>query len=227
LIHVRNKWNALVCSIVVCTPASAWAQSIEAGGTVGTGARGTESKLARQEARLVTSLQLSGWWADRLETGFRIGWIDLPDISSRANYYHGCQSDRNGRCLPTGSVEVVGRRVGERRLVAGQVLYHFRTGKKVRPHVGLGFGKTRDTEMLNCEPSGCEVILSGLPFGTSGPPLGKRSSTYPDQAWIAGVSTLLWNRVVLRGGVQIHNFAGEERSLTETSVQVGYRFRPW
>jgi hypothetical protein len=120
------------------TPASASAQFIEAGATIGTGARGTESKLARQEARLVTGLHLSGWWADRLETAFRIGWIDLPDISSRGTYYYGCVPDANGRCLPTGRVEVIGRRIGERRLVAGQVLYHFRKGKKLRPHVGGG-----------------------------------------------------------------------------------------
>jgi hypothetical protein len=217
-------WKTLVCGIVIFTPASVIAQSVEAGGTIGTGARGTESKLARQEARLVTSLHLSGWWADRLETSFRVGWIDLPDISSRSTYYYGCVPDANGRCLPTGSLEVIGRRIGERRLVAGQVLYHFRRGKKLRPHVGLGFGRTHDSEMLSCEPAGCEAILSGLPFGNSGPPLGRRSTTYPDQAWIAGVSTLFWNRVVLRGGVYIHSFAGEERSLTETSVQVGYRF---
>ena len=44
---------------------------------------------------------------------------------------------------------------------------------------------------------------------------------------MVGVSTLIANRVVLRGGVHVHRFAGEGLSLVETSVQVGYRFGFW
>ena len=43
-----------------------------------------------------------------------------------------------------------------------------------------------------------------------------------------GLSVMIANHVVVRGGIHFHNVpGGEERAFVETSVQVGYRFNPW
>ena len=141
---MRKHWKALVYGIVICAfpSASVLAQSIEAGVTVGTGARGTESKLARREARPVGGLHLSAWWADRFETGFRISWVDLPNTVSHYTYYYGCTEGPGGSCLAAGQADVTRQRIGERRFVAGQVLYHFRRGRGFGPMSASGSARS-------------------------------------------------------------------------------------
>lgn len=207
----------LLTGLFACATSSLFAQSIEVGGTLGLGARGSEGSLVRSEARLIGGAHVGAWWADRVETAVRVAWLDLPRESGIDTYYTGCQVDLDiGRCRPTGSVRIV-RQASARRFVAGQALYHFQRGRPVRPYAGVGIGLMLDRERLTCEVAGCERLLPGLPLGT-------RRSSARDVTAIGGLSALIAGHIVLRGGVQFHRPAGEDLSLFETLVGVGYRF---
>jgi hypothetical protein len=177
------------------------------------GARGSESELARHEALLTTGLHVSAWWADRVETGIRWVWVDVPSDDYRTGYGFDCVA---GVCHTI--VEIEGHRFGGRRMVSGHVIYHFRRGRLLRPYLGGAIGTIHERERVACVTPGCEAYLGGL---------GERRFSYDNVAIITGLSTLLWNRVVVRGGIVLHGFAGEELSLFETSALVGYRFPLW
>lgn len=217
---MKHNWKrvAVLAGLMTCTGAPLFAQSVEVGATLGIGARGSEDSLFRNEALPVAGVHLSAWWADRVETAFRLAWLDLPDPQWTTIYYYGCDRDvATGRCRPTGNVRVISRRGGPRRFMAGQALYHFRRGRSLRPYAGVGIGVIRDSEMVGCEVAGCEPLLPGLAFG-------RRVSSYLDVTGIGGMSTVIGRHIVVRGGVQWHRIAGEELSLFEIAAGVGYRF---
>jgi hypothetical protein len=89
------KWFALLCGITVCAPVSLLAQSVELGGMIGSGARGTENSFARAEAQPMWGAYGSVWWADRFETVFRVAWVDRHDPIGSSTYYFGCAARLN------------------------------------------------------------------------------------------------------------------------------------
>ena len=214
--------NALLVIVILCLVGSprAWAQQLEIGGTAGVGARGSESAPVRTEAHVITGVHVSGWWLSRVETGLRVAWLKLPTRIGGATYYYGCEIGTGGRCQPTGSLQVLFERTSPRTFVGGQILYHFRHGKQWRPFAGVAFGGIRDTEFRRCEVAGCQEQLPGLQSA-----LGSRTEWHADPlSPAAGVSTTVGKRVIIRGGVQFHRPFGEELSLLETFVGIGYRF---
>lgn len=78
-------------------------------------------------------------------------------------------------------------------------------------------GVMRDRERTICEIAGCESLMPGLPVGT-------RAASHSDVIGIAGISTSIAHHLVLRGAGQLHRPGGEDLSLFETSVSLGYRF---
>ncbi len=215
-----NRIFALSLSVgsTLCTPSAVFGQSIELGGSLGTGARGTESKLVRQEARLTRGFHVSAWWADRFETAFRVVWLDsaVDQFRNILRLRLRCPAER---CVP-GVLRIESHRLGDRRFAAGQAVYHFRSGHQLRPYLGLGIGTIQDHERVSCVTPGCEALLPGLQ-------LGERRYRYRDVSLISGLSTTFWDRVVVRGGVVFHRPGGENLSLFETSAQIGYRLRLW
>ena len=217
----RNP-QALFRAVLLCliVAPSARAQQLEFGGTAGIGSRGSESALARAEAHVITGVHVSGWWLSRVETGLRMAWLQLPTRIGSATYYYGCETTPEGRCQPAGSLRVLFERTSPRTFIGGHVLYHFRDGRRWRPFAGVAFGGMRDTERGRCETAGCQELLPGLQSV-----LGSRTSWYADLlSPVAGVSATVAQRVIIRGGIQLHRPFGEELSLLETFAGVGYRF---
>ena len=207
----------VICSALLvaltATPSTAEGQFIEPGGSLGTGARGTESQMVRQEARLTGGLHLSAWWADRVEGGVRLVWVDLPSHRYQTGYGFDCAT---GKCQTI--VETATQTYGGRRMVSGHGVYHFRRGRLLRPYLGVGVGTIHERERVECVTPGCEA------FGLRP---GERRYSYGNVAAISGLSTTLGDRLYVRGGIVFHRPAGEELSLFETSAQIGYRFRLW
>jgi hypothetical protein len=82
----------VLLSSMSATPSIAFGQYVELGGSLGTGARGSDGELVIDEARLTGGFHVSSWWADRFEAGFRLVWVDLPSINARTGYGFDCAS---------------------------------------------------------------------------------------------------------------------------------------
>jgi hypothetical protein len=219
---MRHECTRLAASVLfLILPATASAQSFEAGVTVGNGQRGSEGALIRTEARLVTGIQAGLLLGDRLETSVRLAWLDLPSTRSRATYYHGCELAPDGGCRPTGSFDVTTRGTSPRLFASSHVLYHFRRGRRWRPFTGVGFGAMRDATEITCDRPDCLQLIPGLQSV-----LGQRTTWHSDPFFpIAGIATTIGAHLTVRGGVQFHRPFGEGLSLFETFAAVGYRFR--
>lgn len=211
---------ALIGSVLFAiVPATASSQSLEVGVTVGNGQRGREGALIRAEARLVTGIHVAVL-GDRLETAFRVAWLDLPSTRSGGTYYYGCELGSDGRCRPTGSFGVVTRGTSPRLFASGQVLYHFRYGRQWRPFAGVGFGGMRDTEETTCDRPDCIQLIPGLQSV-----LGRRTVWHSDTFFpVAGIATTVREHLAIRAGIQFHRPFGEGLSLFETFAALGYRF---
>lgn len=210
--NVPWRCCVLLCAVALCTPAPAECQSVELGGTLGVGARGSESELVRQEARPIVGVYGSVNWSDRFEVMLRGAWLELGSRTA-AEGHGGCTG-----CPPGVAYEVIRSSTGPRRFVSGSWLYHFRSGRTLRPFAGVGISVSRDSEQVSCKPVTVDCgSLPGLRFGTvtqsRGGPVGS-----------VGLAMLLKKTYVLRAAVHFHRPAGEETSLFETAVMVGYRF---
>jgi hypothetical protein len=203
-----NLRHALLsCSLIVCsTGLDVGAQTLEFGGSIGVSCKGSDGSFCNETH---SGLRTAGpyasvWFTDRVEISGRVAWLRQPDLE--------------GVLFPEPlSFAITGRR----RLIAqGEVIWHFRSGKRVRPHIGLGFGGYRDREAVTCEPVGCQSRLpqAGLHAGAS-------RALHSDQSVVAGVSVALQKRARLHGGWRYHNPFKDELALSEVFVAVGYRLR--
>jgi hypothetical protein len=209
-----NLLILLAALSLLSSPASA--QTVEVGGTLGTGIKGREGSFGTP-ARAMGAVHGSLWLADRLETGLRIAWLDRTSRRWAATYYYGCSGVLvGGHCLPSGSFRVVSDSTSPRTFVDLQVLYHFRAGKRVRPFAGVAIGQWYEKESVRCEVPGCELLQPGLR-------LGDRTVRQSDLAPTFGASAVFRTRFVVRGGVSYHNPLGEDWSAFETFVGIGYR----
>ena len=109
-----------------------------------------------------------------------------------------------------------------RTLLLSRFLYHFSRGERVRPLLGVGVGELIDRQNFVCQPSGCESLVPLLVAQRVGP----ESSSHLDLAFIAGASIRATNRVRLRFGIQLHDFAFESLSTTAWFAETGVRFGP-
>lgn len=207
---------SLALLLALSVPRPAAAQAFEVGGSLGVGARGSESELARQEALPVAGVHGSVLLGDRFETMVRVAWLDLNDPGG-TTYYADCRPEFPRSCDPSVAVGVRSRLTAPRTFINGNALYHFRRGKPVRPFAGAGFGVMRDQEQVTCELAGCDAYLPGFRAST-------RTLSYADLIGVFGASVAVADRVVIRGAVHFHRPAGEELSLFETTAMVGYRF---
>lgn len=55
-------------------------------------------------------------------------------------------------------------------------------------------------------------------------PVGRGSSHSGNLTAIAGISARIRKALQLRGGIRLHNFAGEGTSTSEAFIAAGYRF---
>ena len=201
IVGMRSKMRLLVLSVCLWggIPLSVGAQSLEVGGTFGTH----------------NGAQVGVWLTGQSEVVARIAWGPLRQSNGVITYYV-CTSKVAANECP---VNVVVRNVSQhRQFQAFYFFHHFRPGTRVRPFLGAGLGSFRHTVQNSCQIAGCEAALAR---GT----LGRRTFSYGDVIVSAGLTTTIAGRIVLRGGVQLHNLLqGEKSGLNEASIGLGYRF---
>jgi hypothetical protein len=138
-----------------------------------------------------------------VEVGGRVVWFELRDLTSSLTgpvTYDVATTDR------------------ERRIAQGEVIWHFRRGKRIRPLLGFGFGRYWRSQVRTCTPQGCEAALGpGYDFGST-------ETSDSVQSVVTGVSVLLHPRVRLRGGWRYHNPFKDELAVGEFFLALGYRF---
>lgn len=192
---------ALVCCLTL-VPGIALAQSIEVGGRVASGCVGSDGSICGNGASALTGMHASVWLDDRFEIGASLARLRRPSES-----YPAYEEDP--------AIRVTARR---RDFLSLTYTYHFAKGQPVRPMLGLGSGWMWDRSTVACEPTGCQADV---------PPwqrLGRRGRRNIDVIFIAGLSGVIHDRWVLRGGWQSHRLANDENSTQELFLAAGYRF---
>ena len=205
----------IVAFLMTASPAGAQVFEVSAG--IGRGCIGSEGGLCGDDKGRVLATHASVWLDDRLELGVRFATLGLRDqtyfIAHDSRFE--AADDPAARQLPR--IDVASRN-RSRRILNGDVLYHFQRGRPVRILLGLGFGRRWDLSTETCTPAGCERIMAILSSGGSFLPGAHR-----DIAIVTGLSSRVRQRVEIRGGVRLHNFAGEGTSTAELFIATGYR----
>jgi hypothetical protein len=184
-----------VLGLAVSSPAPSVAQSLELGVTTGTHQGG----------------QVSVWFTPRFEWVVRLAWKSMAAEQGFATYYM-CQDRTRAQC----PVRILIRSSGPDRLSSGEVLFHFRPTKRVRPSAGVGRGVVSHVEHRSCEVPGCEPQFPAGFFED------RRERTIQLSPSV-GASTAVGGHTVARAGLRFHNLIFEGASL-EAFVSVGYRF---
>ena len=205
-----------VTVLIGSTPAAA--QVFEVGAGIGRGCIGDSSGFCGNETGPMLATHASAWMADRFEIGLRLA--RLPRKSFGYTVPRDSRFDRvDDPAIRQMSRIAVGVRDRSRRIFAGEAIYHFARGRPVRALLGLGLGEVINHFDHSCAPAGCERLM---PIVAS--PVGKGSIVTGNLTIIAGVSGRIRERLQVRGGVRLHNFAGEGASTTEVFIATGYRF---
>jgi hypothetical protein len=117
------RYALLSCSLVVCfTGVDVQAQMLEIGGSIGVSCKGSDGSFCNETH---SGLRTAGpyasvWFKDRLEVSGRVAWLRQPDLRGllSAESFSFAITDR-------------------RRLIAqGEILWHFRSGRRVRLALG-------------------------------------------------------------------------------------------
>jgi hypothetical protein len=183
------------------TPSLCAAQVVEVGGTIAAGCVGSDGSACGGGTHPMAGGH-AGWWAtEGIELSLRIARQRLPAYRFEAGF-------------PT----LVRGRVDGRthEFVSVQFAKHFGRADTVRPMVGFGSGWFGRAQRITCEP-GCDGT-AGLPIG------GDRREWMADVIVLAGLSGIVKDRWVWRGGWLAHRFANDENSTMEWFVGLGYRF---
>lgn len=197
---------SLVGLSLLLLSAAPHAQRPELGASIGLGTGG--------HTKTMTGVHATVWWNDRIETGIRMAWWPVAYPHGSAVYYVNCGDGIPSTCAP---VSIHLNSVTPRRFIAAEMRYHYRRGERLRPFVGAGYGRMDTSRDVSCAIPGCEPLL-GPTF-----PWGRRTSSAPDPIIIGGVSYAITNHLLARGVTRLH-FGGEELTMLETAVELGFRF---
>ena len=197
-------------------------QSLEVGGIIGTACRGIEGKsLCGGGAHFLSGVYLSLMVDDRFEIG-----VQDARVGGRSYEYSYLRDDhrQSFEMVPNAPARVDLAFVDRSRtLLVTRFLYHFLRGERGRPLLGAEVGGLTDRQNVVCQPS---PICESLAWILVRQPVGQESSHHSDFGFIAGASIRATNRVRLRFGIQLHDFAFEELSTTAWFAETGFRFGP-
>jgi hypothetical protein len=191
----------LVPLLLALGAATLAAQSFEVGGSVAVSCIGSDGSMCSEGNLLTVGPSASAWFDDRIEVGARVIWFELNDLSHTL---------RGETTIDTG---IAAR---ERRIAEGEVIWHFRRDKRIRPLFGVGVGRYWRSQVTTCSPPGCEALVPG--FQT-----GRTSDSRSDVSLVTGLSVLLQPRLRLRGGWRYHNPFKDELAVSEYFLALGYR----
>ena len=215
---MRVRLLSFLAAAAIVHPALGRGQSLEVGGTIASACRGSEGSLCGAGWLVLSGAYLSWMAQDRVEIG-----IQVANAGKRSYDYNFARDDYSRSFLtvpnPPAHVEVafLDR---SRTFLLSRFIYHFMPGERVRPLLGAEVGGLIDKQNIVCQPSGCEALLPIL----VGHRVGHESSRNLDLGFVAGVSVRVTDRLRMRFGLQLHNFAGEELSTTAWFAETGYRF---
>ena len=194
-----------ILAVVVCVISGAslaQAQTLELGGRLAAACAGSDgSGCGGGKTRLV-GLHTSVWADDRFE-------LSASVARSRRKPYEVLADNK-------GSVLMVSDR--SREFVSLLFVYHFQKGRPVRPMLGFGSGWFGEARTVACRPATCEPLPKGYP------PLGRARDWQPDIVFVVGLSTVVREHWIARGGWQTHRFMNDENSTEELFIAAGYRF---
>lgn len=193
---------ALILCSLLCVAGGAAAQTVEVGGRVGTGCKGSEDSLCSGGTGVLFGGHVSWWANERVELSSALTRVTLPTTEFRFNEIEVFTTDR------------------KRDFVSLLFIYHFLEGRPVRPMLGIGSGWYADASRTGCRPAGCETVLRN----PGGPLLGQYRAWDIDAVFVVGLSGMLTDRWVIRGAWQSHRFGNEENMTQQFFTAVGYRF---
>jgi hypothetical protein len=212
--------GALVVLALLVVSARAEAQwtAVEAGIGISRACIGSEGGLCGEERGAMWAAHASAWIDDRVEIGVRLAVLPLEDwnYSQERDSRFDLINDPAVRTLSRIDVAVRDR---SRRILSADAIYHFARGRPLRGFLGGGLGQLSNRGVQTCVPAGCELLM---PIFSS--PVGRYASALSNVTIIAGLSGRISSRLYLRGGVRLHNFAGEGLSTSETFIATSYRF---
>lgn len=194
-------------------------QSVELGGSLGVGARGSESRLVSSESIRADGAYASVFLNDQFEVAIRGTWLHLGPRTGASIYYARCPEDRPA-CVSDVAFRVVDSSSAPRMFLSALGLYHFASPYAVRPFVGGGFGASRDRQNLQC----VSVTVSCETAAPRQIPLGERKLTSYGPVVAAGIYASFAKHYGFRGGIDFFRPGGESLSLFEAFVAIGYHF---
>jgi hypothetical protein len=204
--------------LIISTPAAAQWSALEVGVDISRGCIGDSSGFCGDEIGTMRAARATAWIDDRVEIGGRLAVLPLEDW--HYSVVHDSRFDQANdptiRALAGIDVAV---RERSRRILNAEATYHFARGRPVRAFVGGGLGQLSNRAVQTCAPAGCELLMSILSS-----PVGRHARALSNMTIIAGVSGRITSRLHVRGGVRLHNLAGEGLSTAETFVGTSYRF---
>ena len=184
-----------------------YAQEIELGGTIGSGAPGSEGAAAElDEQRRGVGAYGSIWWSEDLETVVRVAWLHEHGVTT--NPYPG---------PPTPESVYLDTHHGGRQLIGVGGRFYYRQDPLVRPYLGGGISVVRKRLTTFCVTPGCEAVAPDAP-------LGRSTSTDVELVFLGGLSKTLNDHLRFRVGFQWLRPLGESLSIFEGLVSLGYRF---
>jgi hypothetical protein len=178
------------------------AQTFEVGGSIAGSCIGSDGSMCSEGNLLTAGPSASVWFADWVEVGARVVWFELNDLNGTL---------RGETTIDTRTTE------RERRIAQGEVIWHFRRDRRIRPLFGLGVGRYWRSQVATCSPPGCEAALG------PGFPAGRTSDSTSDVSLVTGLSVLLNPRLRVRGGWRYHNPFKDELAVSEYFLALGYR----
>ena len=192
----RVRLAALVLLASAAWPASAQV-AIDAGAHVGEG-------CVRGETKCTDTVRFLGpyagvWFGDRVAVRARYLELRLDNLRDAI-----------------GDV-ILRREDRRRRLMLGEVSYHFLPKSPVRPFVGASIGRRWDQLTYSCEPVSCAEAGPGGPS----PFTGVMRAAHVSVGMIGGLSFQPIERLTVQGLLGIHDFPGEEGGTIEGAVLVG------
>ena len=211
------RWMA-TAGLILCLPVTLAAQGFELGGSISQGCTGDSSGFCGDDIGPMPAVHAALWVSPKVQIVLRVANLPLDDQSYSTHWDErfNLADDPAARTLPR--IDITSSS-GSRRLVTGEVLYHFVRDGGFGAVLGAGFGDLSNRGTIACLPAGCERVLSAL-----GSSAGKWASHVNNLTMIAGLSGRAGRRVQMTGGVRLHNFAGESLSTSEVFLAAGVLF---
>ena len=205
--------------VMMARPAAAQWTAVEVGVGVSRACIGSEGGLCGEQRGTMWATHASAWIDDRVEIGMRLALLPLEDwsYSVERDSRFDLVTDPTVRALA--QIDVV-TRDRSRRILDGEAIYHFARGRPLRGFLGGGFRTAQQSWCADMRPSWLRTPDADPLVARR--PLRQGAVQCDDHCRIVGPNQQ--KTVPVRGGVRLHNLAGEGLSTSETFIATSYWF---